>query len=99
MRLIVSFLLAMALTPIISSETAHAQDAAVYVVSYIDVAPPARSSAAGALRQLAIASRKDEGNMRFEVLQRAAPSNQFAIVASISPRPIPRSFAIRSSRS
>ena len=33
------------------------------------------------LRQLATASRKDEGNTRFEVLQRTAPSNQFAIVA------------------
>src|SRR5918999_1810216 len=81
MRLIVSFLVAMALTSMMSSETPHAQDAPVYVVSYIDVAPAARGSAAGALRQLAVASRKDEGNMRFEVLQRAAPSNQFAIVA------------------
>jgi quinol monooxygenase YgiN len=33
------------------------------------------------LRQLANASRKDEGNMRFDILQRTAPSNQFAIVA------------------
>ena len=33
------------------------------------------------MRQLAIASRKDEGNTRFDILQRTAPSNQFAIVA------------------
>ncbi len=50
-------------------------------MSYIDVAPAARGTAVDALRKLAIASRKDDGNMRFEVLQRVAPSNQFAIVA------------------
>ncbi len=81
MRLIASILLAMVLTPIVSMPTAHAQDATVYVVSYIDVAPAARGTATGLLRQLAISSRKDEGNTRFEILQRTAPSNQFAIVA------------------
>jgi quinol monooxygenase YgiN len=81
MRLALSLLLAMVLTPIVSMQTAHAQDAAVYVVSYIDVAPATRSPAANLLRQLADASRKDEGNMRFDILQRTAPSNQFAIVA------------------
>jgi quinol monooxygenase YgiN len=81
MRLALSLLLAMVLTPIVSIPSAHAQDAAVYVVSYIDVAPAARTPAAGALRQLANASRKDDGNMRYQVLQRVAPSNQFAIVA------------------
>jgi quinol monooxygenase YgiN len=81
MRLALSLLLAMVLTPIVSVPAAHAQDTAVYVVSYIDVAPGARGSAVGALRQLANASRKDDGNTRFEVLQRIAPSNQFAIVA------------------
>jgi quinol monooxygenase YgiN len=82
MRLALSLLLAMVLTPIVSVPAAHAQDTAVYVVSYIDVAPGARGSAVGALRQLANASRKDDGNTRFEVLQRIAPSNQFAIVAT-----------------
>jgi quinol monooxygenase YgiN len=81
MRLVVSLLLAMALTPIVSTATTHAQDAAVYIVSYVDVAPAARGAATSALRQLATASRKDDGNMRFEILQRAAPANQFAIVA------------------
>src|SRR5260370_926571 len=51
------------------------------VVSYIDVAPAARGTSASLLRQLANASRKDEGNMRFDILQRTALSNQFAIVA------------------
>jgi quinol monooxygenase YgiN len=74
-------LLAIVLMPIGSVQTAHAQDNAVYVVSYIDVAPAARGVATSLLRQLANASRKDEGNIRFDILQRTAPSNQFAIVA------------------
>ena len=81
MRLALSLLLAMVLTPIVSVPAAHAQDAAVYVVSYIDVAPAARGTAVDALRKLATASRKDDGNMRYQILQRVAPSNQFAIVA------------------
>ena len=81
MRLAVSLLLAMFLLPIASMQTAYAQDNSVYVVSYIDVAPAARGMATSLLRQLASASRKDEGNMRFDILQRTAPSNQFAIVA------------------
>ena len=81
MRLALSLLLAMVLLPIASMQTTYAQDNAVYVVSYIDVAPAARGMATSLLRQLASASRKDEGNMRFDILQRAAPSNQFAIVA------------------
>src|SRR6266849_4870870 len=80
MRFSISLLLAMALTPILA-QAPHAQDAAIYVVSYIDVAPAASGTAAGLLRQLANAGGKDDGNMRFEILQRVAPSNQFAIVA------------------
>jgi quinol monooxygenase YgiN len=81
MRLVLSILLAMVLTPTVSISTAHPQDATVYVVSYIDVTPAARGTAAGMLRQLATSSRKDEGNTRFEILQRTAPANQFAIVS------------------
>jgi quinol monooxygenase YgiN len=80
MRLVLSILLAMVL-PIVPMSTAQAQDATVYVVSYIDVTPAARGTAAGMLRQLATSSRKDEGNTRFEILQRTAPANQFAIVS------------------
>jgi quinol monooxygenase YgiN len=82
MRLVVPLVLAMALTPIVSLQAAQAQDAAVYVVNYIDVAPANRGAAVNLLRQLATASRKDEGNSRFEILQRTAPANQFAIVST-----------------
>jgi len=80
MRFTISFLLAMGLTPILA-QPSHAQDAPVYVVSYVEVAPTAAGTAAGLLRQLAAMSRKDNGNTRFDILQRVAPSNQFAIVA------------------
>jgi quinol monooxygenase YgiN len=81
MRVGLAILLAMAPMPIVSMQTAYAQDNAVYVVSYIDVAPSARGTATTLLQQLANGSRKDEGNMRFDILQRMAPSNHFAIVA------------------
>jgi len=81
MRVALSLLFVMVLMPIVSMQTAYAQDNAVYAVSYVEVAPAARAAAASLLRQLANASRKDEGNTRFDILQRTAPSNQFAIVS------------------
>jgi quinol monooxygenase YgiN len=79
MRFTTSLLLAMALMA--ASTHLQAQDNPVYVVSYIEVAPGASAPAASLLRQLANASGKDEGNLRLQILQRVAPSNQFAIVA------------------
>lgn len=81
MRFSIPLLLAIALIPVVA-QPSHAQDAPLYVVSYIEVAPSAAGTVAGLLRQLATASRKDNGNTRFDILQRTAPSNQFAIVAS-----------------
>jgi quinol monooxygenase YgiN len=81
MRFALSLLLAMVVAPIVTAPLAQAQDAAVYVVSYIDAAPANRDTVASMLRQLAAASRKDDGNTRFEILQRTTPPNQFAIVA------------------
>jgi quinol monooxygenase YgiN len=75
--------------PLAAAPAARAQDAAtnptsanptIYVVSYIDVAPTAKGQVATLLKQLADASRKEPGVMRFEVLQRTAPANQFAIL-------------------
>ena len=45
------------------------------------VAPKAAATAARLLRELAQAGRTDEGNQRFEILERIAPVNQFVIVA------------------
>ena len=81
MRLSLFLLLAMVLMPGAAAPQARAQEAALYVVSYVEVAPSASAAAAGLLRQLADAARKEDGNMRFEVLERRAPPNQFAIVS------------------
>jgi quinol monooxygenase YgiN len=84
MRSFIPILLAMAVMPLAPTAPALAQggsDAAVYVVSYIDVAPAAKGQTATLLKQLAAASRKDAGVMNFDVLQRTGPSsNQFVIL-------------------
>ena len=81
MRALFQLILAMALLPLATPPQAMAQDEndpTVQVVSYIEVAPTTKEATATLLKQLADASRKDAGAMRFEVLQRTAPSNQFA---------------------
>jgi len=59
MRLSLFLLLAMALMPGSAAPQARAQEAALYVVSYVEVAPSASATAAGLLRQLANAARKE----------------------------------------
>jgi quinol monooxygenase YgiN len=50
----------------------------VFVVSHVDVTPDPRVAAM--LRQLAEASRKDEGNLRFDVMQHMMRANHFTVV-------------------
>jgi quinol monooxygenase YgiN len=82
MRLFVSALVFAASTYMSTTSPLPAQDSAAYVVSYIEVAPAAAATAAGLLRQFADATRRQPGNMRFELLQSVARSNQFATVAA-----------------
>ena len=58
----------------------EASDAAVYVVSYIEVMPPSQGEAMALLRQYREASRKDAGNVRLEVLQQSSRPDHFALV-------------------
>lgn len=51
-----------------------------YVVTYIEVTPSAEGVATNLLRGLAGASRKEPGNLRYEVLQRIGQHTQFAIL-------------------
>lgn len=51
-----------------------------YVVTYIEVMPSAQGEAAGLLKQVATASRREAGNQRYDVLQRIDRENQFAIL-------------------
>jgi quinol monooxygenase YgiN len=55
-----------------------------YVVTYIEVAPSAEADAAKLLRQVAAASRKEAGNLRYEVVQQIDRRNQFAILEAWS---------------
>ena len=57
-----------------------ANDPTVYVVTYLDVTPASRAADGALLRQLAAASRKEPGVVRYEVFQRGSPANQFAII-------------------
>jgi quinol monooxygenase YgiN len=63
-----------------AATTAHAQEGAVYVVTYVDVMPNSAASGATLLKQYRDASRKDDGSVRLEVLQEIARPNRFAIV-------------------
>jgi quinol monooxygenase YgiN len=80
-----AFRLMLALAPfwLATAPAVHAQTAAdptVYVVRYIEVMPAAQQQSAGLLRQLADASRKEAGVLRFDVLQRTSPASHFATV-------------------
>ena len=75
--------LALALVPLVAAQPARAQsDPTMHMVTYIDVAPAAKDQAAALLRPLAEASRKDAGNLLFQILQRTAPTHQFVTVAT-----------------
>jgi quinol monooxygenase YgiN len=51
-----------------------------YAVTYLEVLPSAKAEAAGLLKQVAAASRKEAGNQRYDILQRTGRDNQFAIL-------------------
>ncbi len=53
---------------------------AVTVVSHVDVPPPRREECEALLRALAEESRKDAGNLRFEVDQQTNRPNHFTVV-------------------
>lgn len=67
---------------------AHAQaptaqpnpSAPVYIVSDIDILPPAKAQAMTILKQFRTACAKEDGNQRCEVVQRMEQQNEFAIL-------------------
>jgi quinol monooxygenase YgiN len=76
--LIVTTVLAAVAGPAALAQAPGTQPA--HVVTYIAVAPSAGAEAAGLLRRVAAASRKETGNLRYEVLQQIDRPNQFAIL-------------------
>jgi quinol monooxygenase YgiN len=69
-------MLAAALIP----AAAVAQEAVVYGATYVEVAPAATSQAVGLLKALAAASRKEDGNLRFQVVQERQRPNRFVVI-------------------
>lgn len=59
---------------------AHAQGNAVYLATYVDIAPNAAAEGAVLLQHYRDASREQDGNLRFDALQEIARPNRFAIV-------------------
>ena len=55
-------------------------EGATYVVTHADAIPPAKDDAMAALQQLTEASRNEDGNVRFEVLQQRSRPNHFTLV-------------------
>jgi quinol monooxygenase YgiN len=53
---------------------------AVYVVTHVDVIPPRKEDGLAAVKQLGDDSRKDPGNVRFEVVQQTNRPNHFTVV-------------------
>jgi quinol monooxygenase YgiN len=55
-------------------------DAAIYMVSYIEVTPSPQGETMALLRQYREASRKEEGNVRLEVLQQNGRPDHFVLL-------------------
>ena len=53
---------------------------AILVVSHVDVPPPKKDDVIAALNPLADASRKEAGNLRYEVVQQTSRPNHFTVV-------------------
>jgi quinol monooxygenase YgiN len=73
---------ALALT-VAAMAQAHAQASGpVYVVSYVEVQPAAKSEAAATLKMLRDASRKDEGNLAGDVVESTARPGHFVVLTA-----------------
>jgi quinol monooxygenase YgiN len=79
MRPMLFMLLAAALLPAAATQ-ADAQDAAVYGATYVEVAPGAVVQGLALLRALDTASRKEDGNQRFQVVQERDRPNRFVVL-------------------
>jgi len=81
MRLLSPIMLAMTIMPLALTPQASAQeDSTSHMITYIEVVPAAKAQAATLLKELAAASKQDASLLRFEILERTTPSNQFLIV-------------------
>jgi quinol monooxygenase YgiN len=79
-RPILQLVLSLVIAAAACGQSAHAQGSPVYLATYIDVMPNAVAAGAALLKQYRNASLKENGNLRFEVLQEIERPNRFAIV-------------------
>ncbi len=80
MRLFLQLVLGMAIAVAMLVQSAYAQATAAYLATYVEVMPNAAASGTALLKQYRDASLKEDGNLRFDVLQELARPNRFAIV-------------------
>jgi quinol monooxygenase YgiN len=80
MRFIFRLALGLTIAAAMLTRGASAQNGAVYLATYVDVMPNAVASGAALLKRYRDASLKEDGNLRFDVLQEIARPNRFAIV-------------------
>jgi quinol monooxygenase YgiN len=77
----ISFLLSLIVVSPGFIDAARADDAnTAYIVTYFETAPAGKDKARALARELGNKSRKEAGSLRFEVLQRHAQPNHFAIL-------------------
>jgi len=76
MRAMFCLLLAAAMLPI-GVTGARAEEATVYGATYVEVAPNAAAQGLALLQALAAATRKEEGNLNFRVVQERERPNRF----------------------
>jgi len=70
-------LFAAALLPV---GAANAQEAVIYGATYLEVAPDAIPQGLALLKALSAASRKEDGNLRFQVVQEHDRPNRFVVI-------------------
>jgi len=70
---------AVTLLSLAAASVARAQDAGIYVLRFIETAADVRKDVPALLQKLAEDSRQEAGLVRFEILQRTQPANQFVI--------------------
>lgn len=74
------FFLTLAAAMLFGVATAVAQDAIVYGATYVEVAPGSIPQGIALLKSLAAASRKEDGDLRFQVAQERDRPNRFVVI-------------------
>jgi quinol monooxygenase YgiN len=80
LRLMLYVVVATAIMATTLAESAYAQDSAVYLAIYVDVMPNEKVSGAALLERYRDASRREDGNLRSEVLHEIGRPDRFAML-------------------